>query len=165
MGTTNLGSSRRVLLVVANGQTCDSTSLGIHCLNAQKMWTQHTLQEREAVARDGQTNESRPSTAIHAMGVWQHAAHPASHGITTPLYRTLHHTNLVRHCVVACVAEQNIHQNFLGSIRGSSIYYSVLRPACKKGVLNEPVVTLQKKTRDGTPRPPVQSFFAPDRMN
>jgi hypothetical protein len=82
-----------------------------HCLthtNAHKMWTQHAQYKREAVARDGHANESRASTAIHAMSVWQYGGHPASHGITTPLYRTLQHTNLVHHCDVDSVSQNRI---------------------------------------------------------
>jgi hypothetical protein len=67
----------------------------------QRTHCDDALQVREMVSRDGQANESRASTAIHSVSVWQHADGPSCHGMTahlhplSPLVITLS-THLVR---------------------------------------------------------------------
>jgi hypothetical protein len=53
----------------------------------QKNQRAPALHVRELVARDGQASESRASTAIHSVGVWQPADRPSCHGMTAPLHR------------------------------------------------------------------------------
>jgi hypothetical protein len=55
--------------------------------HTQKNKGRDALQVRELVARDGQASESRASTAIHSVGVWQPADRPSCHGMTAPLHR------------------------------------------------------------------------------
>jgi hypothetical protein len=46
-------------------------------LETQSKDATHALQVRKPVARNWQANESRASTAIHSVGVWQHADCPS----------------------------------------------------------------------------------------
>jgi hypothetical protein len=70
--------------------------------HAEKERTPRTLQVREPVARHGQANESRASTAIHSVGAWQHADRPSCQGMTAPLHRA-HPSVTPRHHLGDCV--------------------------------------------------------------
>jgi hypothetical protein len=85
--------------------------------HAEKERTPRTLQVREPVARHGQANESRASTAIHSVGAWQHADRPSCQGMTAPLHRA-HPSVTPRHHLVASprglcvfVPPSNVHQS------------------------------------------------------
>jgi hypothetical protein len=81
--------------------------------HAEKERTPRTLQVREPVARHGQANESRASTAIHSVGAWQHADRPSCQGMTAPLHSVTPRHHLVASPRGLCVfvPPSNVHQS------------------------------------------------------